>query len=155
MKNLIYKMATHWWTLSIHRNEINVMVYSLVSCNDDVMTKKKVSALLTHCEGNPPRPVVYLHKGPVMLSIHAFCTLSLGKFSINIELSMIWDAKNFMHMTSLLCLKSVVTIINLFCKFYFANIHNTPRLIVFKVTQNGVKPFLNETVKKSCFHVDL
>ena len=23
-----------------------------------------------------------------------------------------------------------------------------------KVIQNGVKPFLNETVKKSCFHVD-
>ena len=24
-----------------------------------------------------------------------------------------------------------------------------------KVIQNGVKPFLNETLKKSCFHVDL
>ena len=24
-----------------------------------------------------------------------------------------------------------------------------------KVIQNGVKPFLNETVKKSCFHIDL
>ena len=24
-----------------------------------------------------------------------------------------------------------------------------------KVIQNGVKPFLNEIVKKSCFHVDL
>ena len=28
-------------------------------------------------------------------------------------------------------------------------------LIYFKVIQNGVKPFLNETVIKSCFHVDL
>ena len=28
-------------------------------------------------------------------------------------------------------------------------------LTTFKVTQNGVKPFLNEIVKKSCFNVDL
>ena len=26
---------------------------------------------------------------------------------------------------------------------------------VLKVIQNGVKPFINEIVKKSCFHVDL
>ena len=25
----------------------------------------------------------------------------------------------------------------------------------FKVIQNGVKPFINEIVKKSCFHVDI
>ena len=40
---------------------------------------------------------------------------------------------------------------NTVCKM--AAIVSWPQCV--KVIQNGVKPFLNETVKKSCFHVDL
>ena len=38
-------------------------------------------------------------------------------------------------------------------RFYENCNDNVPGFI--KVIQNGVKPFLNETVKKSCFNIDL
>ena len=42
--------------------------------------------------------------------------------------------------------------ISIFCIKHMGTIFRTLQV---KVIQNGVKPFLNETVKKSCFHVDL
>ena len=35
------------------------------------------------------------------------------------------------------------------------HLHRNPFCFHVKVTQNGVKPFLYETVTKSCFYVDL